>query len=200
MSPTNKRKNKKKSKIPDDSRSTKILHRSRDDKLMMRFYEPLVLQWVLGETRGPHIVCEPLESADAAELDNGELRRLFVRSLAYLCDYEKGGATITAVALEETPAGVVFWVAANELNERKVIPFLRKTLENLVGLDSPAAEGSVAAAEDSIFRDAVEFGKKRLEKYWQFLLDPLEKYLKVLGKSEQDRGELTRYIDQMLLI
>src|ERR1700722_15222268 len=197
MSPNNKRKNKKKSKMPDDPRSTKIPHRSREDKLMMRFYEPLVLQWALGETRGPHIVCEPLGSSDASELDNGELRRLFVRSLAYLCAYEKGGATITAVALEKTPAGVVFWVAANELNEQKVDPFLRKTLEKLAGLDSP---GSVAVAEDMIFVDAVEFGKKRLEKYWQSLLDPLEKFLNVLGKSEQDGGELTKYLESQTLL
>ena len=87
---------------------------------------------------------------------------MFIRSLAYLCDYGKGGATITAVVLKKTPAGIMFWVVVNKLNKQKVDLFLRKTLENLAGLDSP---GSIAAAEERIFIDAVEFGKKWLEKY-----------------------------------
>ena len=157
-------------------------------KLMKRFYEPLVLQHVLDPTRGSHIHCEPLGSPDKSELNNCNLRRSFVNSLAYICDYQKGGATVTAIALEMRPAGVVFWVAANEDVEGKVVLSLEGILKNLAGLDGVVDEESTVTVEESTFRLAVELGMPRVKAYWQLLQGPLERCLKIL-EGEQSKGE-----------
>jgi len=162
-------------------------------KLMKRFYEPLVLQHVLDPTRGSHIHREPLGSLDESELDNCKLRRSFVDSLAYICDFQKAGtgATVTAIALEMRPAGVVFWVAANEDVERKVVLSLEGILKNLAGLDGldgVVDEESTVTVEESTFRLAVELGMPRVKAYWQLLQGPLERCLKIL-EGEQSKGE-----------
>jgi hypothetical protein len=189
-----KRKGKKKSKSTDAPMSVPapakrtiplIMPRKKTDRLMMRFYEPLVLQHVLDPTRGSHIQCEPLDSLDGSELDNCKLRRSFLNSLAYICDFEKGGATVTAIALEMRPAGVVFWVAANENVKDKVVLCLRGILQNLAALESV----SMATVEEGTFRSAVELGMPRVKAYWRFMQEPLNKCLKVL-ESEQSKGEL----------
>src|SRR5688500_17846751 len=62
--------------------------------LIHRFYEPLILLAALGQTRGHHI-SKPHATKEQA------LHRRFLRNLAYVCDYEKGGKTTTAIGLEE---------------------------------------------------------------------------------------------------
>src|ERR1700683_2896355 len=84
------------------------------DKLMMQFYEPLVLQHILGPTYSDCIQCKLLDNLDESELDNWNLRHSFLNYLTYICNFKKGGTTITAIALKQWPAGVVFWVVANE--------------------------------------------------------------------------------------
>ena len=39
-----------------------------------------------------------------------ELKRNFLNQLAYVCDYIKGGDTVTAIALEAQPPLVTFWM------------------------------------------------------------------------------------------
>jgi hypothetical protein len=190
-----KRKSKKQSKAPVASPSLpapgpapRLPHRASPDKLMMRFYEPLILQHVLGSTRGPHIACEPLASEDVSKLGDCNLRRSFVDQLAYICDFEKGGATVTAVALEHRPAGVVFWVAANKNLKQKVVPFLRDILRDLAALDGATSEKR-GVVEERIFVDAVKFGMARVETYRRFMKEPLNRCLKVLDGSDEERDK-----------
>jgi hypothetical protein len=156
----------------------------------MRFYEPLVLQHVLGPTRGSRIQCELPDSLDGSEpgTDKCKLRRLFLNSLAYVCDYEKGGSTVTAIAVEMRPAGVVFWVAANENVKDKVVRFLTDILKGLEG--GANGEKSAAMVEESTFRRAVEFGMPRVKVYWRFMQESLRNCIKALElESEQNKGE-----------
>jgi len=156
-------------------------------KRFKRFYEPLVLQYALGQTRGPHTSSAPVDT-QYEEGGDHNIRRLLVDSLAYFCDYEKGGGTVTAIALETTPTGrVIFWVAANKLNA-KVVPFLRQILNSLAGLD-PNADHS--ALEERIFEQAVEFGKHRVDTYRRFMELALNECIKVLDESqgESDKGK-----------
>jgi hypothetical protein len=164
---------------------------------MKRFYEPLVLQHILDPTRGSHIRWEPLGSLDESEVDDCKLRRSFVDSLAYICDFQKGGATVTAIALETRPAGeVVFWVAANEDVKKKVVLSLKGILKNLAcraDLDGLVGEEPTERVTESTFRRVVELGMPRLKAYWQLMQGPLERCLKIL-ESEQSRGELISLI------
>jgi hypothetical protein len=157
-------------------------------KLMKRFYEPLVLQYILDPTRGSHIRLEPLGSQDESEVDDCKLRRSFVDDLAYICDFEKGGGTVTAIALETRPEGVVFWVAANEDVKTKVVQSLEGILKNLACRDGLVGEKSTERVIESTFTSAVELGMPRVKAYWQLMQGPLERCLKIL-ESEQSSGK-----------
>jgi len=156
---------------------------------MMRFYEPLVLQHVLGPTRGDRIQCEPLDSLDESDLDNWNLRRSFLNHLAYICDFKKGGATVTAIALEQRPAGVVFWIVANANVDDNVVKALKEILNGLAGLDGTTGDEQAAAVEERTFRCAAELGMPRVKVYWQSMQKSLRKCIGVL-ESEQNNGEL----------
>ena len=163
-------------------------------KLMRRFYEPLILQHVLGPTRGDRIQCEPLDTLDESELDNCNLRRSFLDRLAYICDFKKGGATVTAIALEQRPPGVVFWIVANENINDNVVKALEKILKGLAGLDGATGDEQVAMVEEKTFRCAAELGMPRVESYWHSMQVSSRECLKVLAKepeSKQNEGELT---------
>ena len=184
-----KRKIKKKLKTPAP---TSPKPRKAADKLMMRFYEPLVLQHALGPTRGDRIQCEPLDNQDESELDDGNLRRSFLNNLAYICDFKKGGATVTAIALEQRPARVVFWVVANENVKAEVVKTLKKILKGLAGLDGTTRERE-ERVEERTFRYAAELGMPRLQCYRKATQESLRECLGILNsepESEQDEGEL----------
>ena len=87
-------------------------------------------------------------------------------SLAYICDFQKGGATVTAVALEKRLANVVFWVMANEDVKLKVVLSLEGILKHLAGLDGVADEESIARVVESTFRWVVELGMPQMKAYW----------------------------------
>ena len=189
-------------KLPPTVSTELTLHPRPHDKLTRRFYETLVLQNVLGSTRGDHISRQPPDVQDDEELDGISLRRNFLDKLAFVCDHEKGGATVTAIALQQTPAAVIFWVAANEDVKSKVKPFLENILSSLEKLHSKPAESVIKEAEDKIFRCAVEFGKSRIKAYLRCMKEPLTKCCKILAKSDRDSDQGTEsiiYVDRTLI-
>ncbi|TGO46961.1 hypothetical protein BOTNAR_0554g00080 [Botryotinia narcissicola] len=126
-------------------------------KLLKRFYEALILLTVFGSNRGPRILEEesPTDTFDDEILDidvnisaldvnkkhemdemsRTKLRRSFTRHLAYLCDYEKGGDSTTAIALQQmNTRGIVYHVAWNRCSRpERGVEFLKKMLGLLGG-------------------------------------------------------------------
>lgn len=84
-----------------------------------QFFESELLLYVLENIRGEHKKRQNYRGE--LDQDETELRRSFVDKLAYICDFRKGGSTVTALALQRTNQGVVFWLAANETVKVKVI-------------------------------------------------------------------------------
>src|SRR5947207_9224995 len=82
----------------------------RTERLLHRFYEPLVLLRVLDPTRG---VQNTNRGPDSTFDTLQDLRRKFLDQLSWTCDYKHGGDTVSAIAAEETPQGTRFWLAAN---------------------------------------------------------------------------------------
>jgi hypothetical protein len=122
-----------------------------------QFHESQLLLYVLEKVRGEHKKRQNYHG----ELDQGEteLRRSFVDKLAYICDFKKGGSTVTALALQKTYQGVTFWIAANETVKLKVIEFLQKILQLLKNVDSTSRE----TAETQLLALVVPFNKERLD-------------------------------------
>jgi hypothetical protein len=72
------------------------------ERLLSWFYEPLVLLYTLGRTRGESVrAVMPLRD-HIAHLLLVDLRRTFLNDSAYMCDYKKGSETVTAIRLQST--------------------------------------------------------------------------------------------------
>ena len=133
------------------------------ERLLSRFYEPLVLLHVL-DRNGEQIRSRcPSSDGEESQLDLQELRRKFLNQLAYVCDHTKGGNSVTAIALEKQPAGVTFWVASNSKISESTLGFLQGILEALEGLAPPQIERSESTTDVDISRSCIDFNHKRIE-------------------------------------
>ena len=140
------------------------------NKLLHRFYEPLVLLYVLDRTQGDHISRQDLERLPSGEISLLELQRRLLDSLSYVCDYDKGGDTTTAIAVASAP--LTYCVASNENPAEEVVPFLRLLLTQLKELYNLDPQ-QLSESESSILRYCVNFSKKRVKTYWKLLGDSL---------------------------
>lgn len=143
-------------------------------KLLRRFYEPLVLLHVLDPNRGSRIP-RSISNGDCED----ELRRSFIDSVAYICDFKKGGDTCTAAAMQKEPACVTICLAANTNIKEKTICFLRGVLNGLVAISA----SNRTRTEDSLAVRIIDFNKKRLQAYQAFVRPPLSECLKKLEQK-----------------
>ncbi|KAJ9500067.1 hypothetical protein H2202_004458 [Exophiala xenobiotica] len=143
--------------------------REQVNKLLHRFYEPLVLLYVLDPTQGDHV----REEANRLPLDitsSKELRRRLVSALAYICDFEKGGDSFTAIFVTQGP--LTYYIACNKGPRSKTLSFLRKILDHLEKVYD-MNEKQRAKARGKILAECVKFSNKRLKAYWSFLRNVL---------------------------
>jgi hypothetical protein len=161
---------------------------SPEDRLKCRFYEPLVLLHVLDRNGQQRISHCPSEDPAATQLQPRELRRTFLGQLAYVCDYVKGGDTVTAMALEAQPSGVTFWLASNIEPSAGTISFLRGILDTLQSLTFSGSEHSRTIAEDEIAQRCIDFNLKRIKAYQTLMQKPLQQCLASLRSSEESEG------------
>jgi hypothetical protein len=161
---------------------------SPEDRLKCRFYEPLVLLHVLDRNGQQRISRCPSEDPVAPQLQLRELRRTFLSQLAYVCDYIKGGDTVTAMALEAQPSGITFWVASNIELSTGTISFLRGILNTLQSLAFSGSEHSRTIIEDEIAQMCIDFNLKRIKAYQTLMQRPLQQCLATLRSSEESEG------------
>ena len=106
--------------------------------------------------------------------------------MAYICDFRKGGSTVTAVALQKTYQGVTFWLAANETVKPKVTKFLRDILETL-----KKTKDQSDMVERQLIQKIVAFNEERLVYYWSIVDIELDMFSRRLAKIENSSGKLT---------
>lgn len=172
------------------AQSTSSSEFNMSSKLLHRFYEPLGLLFALGKARGerPNKTLPSLKQVDS--LSAQELRRQFLYELAFLCDHEKGGDTVTAIGLGETPQGCVFWVAANECPQKLIVPFLAGLLKLLEARGR--GDGELLAGD--IFTLSVMFAHTRIKTYAKFLLSDLNKLREFSNHTDAKICELRTFI------
>lgn len=130
------------------------------DRRLHCFYEPLVLLRIVEPTRGSRKHEMPLESTDGSF----QIRcHRFLDDLSWLCDYRTGGRTVSSIAVEETPQGPIYWLAANESPRKKVRDHLKRILQQLESLASPAGEAS--AVELAICQQSIQFSRDKVRHY-----------------------------------
>lgn len=140
------------------------------ERQLSRFYEPLVLLYTLGSTRGEHTRSVPFDATNSAHLPLKDLKRNFLSDLVYMCDYDKGGDTVTAIGLEFKPQGHIFWVASNKCPETKIVPFLKSLLIRIRQV--AAASIPVPEQVEELAAKCINFATPRIKKY-KSLLRPL---------------------------
>ncbi|KAF7881627.1 uncharacterized protein EAF02_006315 [Botrytis sinoallii] len=199
-------------------------------KLLKRFYEALILLTVFGSNRGSRILEEetPTDTFDDEILDidmktsaldtnkhemdemsRTKLRRSFTRHLAFLCDYEKGGDSTTAIALQQMDTGeVVYHVAWNKCSRpERGVEFLKKVL-GLLGCAGYYGindfEKNREEIEDKIFELSVKCAEKRISSYASFLARDIKfvlgewKTIKVDNQDEEPSTHLHTWLQGLL--
>ncbi|KLJ10751.1 hypothetical protein EMPG_13894 [Blastomyces silverae] len=174
------------------SSSSEIFRRypNKRERLLRRFYEPLVLLHTLGSTRGIHT--KPQSSSPLDDSSVRDCRRSFLNELAYVCDYDKGGDTVTAIGLESTPQGSTFWVASNTSPAAKIIPFLKtllQTLERIVNAKAPS-QGD----KEGIAKLCISFASKRIKKYRSLFSREFEGCKKYIEANKETLGGLDLWL------
>jgi hypothetical protein len=158
--------------------------RSRDEKQLHRFYEPLVLLHTLGSTRGYRTLEDSARTMYSLSIR--DMRRKFLKALAYACDYEKGGETVASIGLQHKPEANIFWVASNKDPTIKILPFLRTVLAKL-------ANGSTDenALEEDIRRSCIELATPRIKKYRKLMSQTIKKAHSELAKLNDSTYNLS---------
>lgn len=173
-----------------------IAPRLKSTKQQSRFYEALILLAALDPTRGDHIPGERLPSSSLAWGCIKAIRREFLRELAYVCAYAKGGDTVTAIALEATPAETIFWVATNTDQEAFMRPYLDKLLPDLRSFTTLREETPpYEEACERILQHVVAFNFPRLAQYqrsFRSTLDLCVARLDRVGNPEGEQKPLSR--------
>jgi hypothetical protein len=172
----------KESKVPNSSPQRYPGERN----LRRRFYEPLVLLQVLDKNGGQRIPCCP------SGMQLCELRRSLLNQLAYVCDYIKGGDTVTAIALQQRPSGVVFWATSNSGFSEKDVQFLERILYILQSLSQ--SDDSSNAIEERIIDECIKFNVKRIKAYQTLMQKPLEISLAALRSTEAPAGRRPTHV------
>ncbi|KAF6832899.1 hypothetical protein CPLU01_05848 [Colletotrichum plurivorum] len=156
-------------------------------RLLARFYEALVLLALLRPVIGPHVVSQ------LNKFNLKDAQRRFLKNLAFLCDYNKGGDTTTAIAMEDQEDCYVFWVATNEGVKEKVTQFLGDIVERV----KSAAElpGEQDAVERALAVSA-QFAHSRIKKEAAILRNAAiqcSSFLGEAGKQDDLRSWLGRF-------
>ncbi|KAI1165423.1 hypothetical protein F5B18DRAFT_169012 [Nemania serpens] len=166
-----------KSKVPSNG----IVQDRKYFQLWRRFYEPLVILKILGNTRGEHS-SPPRESPAHRFLDN----------LAYLCDHDKGGSTTSAVGLENAPERFNFWVASNDPKQSaKSALFLEFILHDIRTI-ADSLEGEKASLQGKLVRRCLEFAKPRVKKEARLLTREITKCMRFFSSSKD--AELSKWL------
>lgn len=156
------------------------------ERLLHRFYEPLVLLYTLERTRGEPAKPWRPSRKHLSYLPLTDLRRIFLNELAYVCDYDKGGETVTAIGLQCTPEKQIIWAATNSGPRAKVIEFLNSLLTQLMRTATHAESNSL---ETDLASQCINFATQRVKKYRSLLRPLLRRCISHLLETEQVVGE-----------
>jgi hypothetical protein len=157
------------------------------ERLLSRFYEPLILLCTLGKTRGDHRRADFPISGDVTSWPLKHVRRLFLNQLAFLGDYDTGGDSVTAISIEHIPQQRIFWVAANINPGKRIVPFVRNSLLRLKNVAEN--QGTVDEIMDQFLVACLDHSKSRVKTYLSFLKKTLDSCIEKLeNKAVEDES------------
>ena len=132
------------------------------ERLLYRFYEPLVLLRILNAARGAGEVELPV---DPGSRSFQLIWRSFLDNLSWLCDNTHGGETVSSVPAQELPEGNTFWLVSRYGQSLSLLQWVLGELQAVRGRpDSERIDFEGRIAVKSIY-----FSKDKINTYARFL-------------------------------
>lgn len=125
-------------------------------RLLSRFYEPYLLLFSLGQTQDGHTPY-PISASEYQKQ-----RREFMRNLAVICDYRKGGSSFTAFAVNRDGQRNIYWLGSRQA--QKCAHMLSDSLKALLEYATSLAQHQDSLQLDFL-RMCVEHAKERIKVY-----------------------------------
>ncbi|PYH83567.1 hypothetical protein BO82DRAFT_331366 [Aspergillus uvarum CBS 121591] len=154
-------------------------------RLLDRFYEPLFLLRVLGQTRGQHTVGSSNPSLEQAR------RRKFLRNLAFVCDFTKGGVSCTAIGLEDSETCYRFWISSNASVD-KIVEFAKNALSHLERFTRIDGGFDEEQSRANFISFCLNFAIRRVKKERQCLFQAIKQCYPIRGSVR------TEQVDQLI--
>jgi hypothetical protein len=148
------------------------------DKLTKRLYEAVYLLYLLGKTQ------DESKRTHYNPNDPTAVRRRYLRNLAHLCDFDGGGISVAAIAVEDLDDCNKFWLALNSTVETpqgqpSVAEFLTMVLDVLVKYPWETAKQK-ELTQARLLRQYVSFAARRIRREVKFIRNPMSKCIQYL--------------------
>ena len=141
----------------------------------IELHKHLLLLFALDPTAGERDKATP-----PPEKNSQRIRRSFLNSVAYICDYKKGGATTSAAAFQSTQYGLVLRLACNDSLPKEKFEGLQKII-SLVKTCKSTNASRILLDEIAIFSNL------RLDTYSKFVIRDCKKCILSLSQVEPCR-------------
>ncbi|KAJ3570751.1 hypothetical protein NPX13_g5625 [Xylaria arbuscula] len=110
--------------------------------------------------------------------------RDFLNSFAYICDFKRGGSTVTAAALQRLSGSHILWLAANEGISKHVEAYAEQLRRLLVEINTT----NLSDLRNALFSLAVEKCGPRIKSYRDKVQDLAKRCKSHLAKGPSTPG------------
>jgi hypothetical protein len=155
------------------------------ERLLHRFYEPLVLLSIVERNPGERGL---KSDSMLSTTDHPRIWCKFLDHISWLCDYESGGTTVSSVAVQATTQGPTYWLAANSNPVPKASTHLEWVLQKLSNLQGLLPD-QLQMVEDEIVARSIAFSADKVKFYSRLLGNSIKYVVKESAKSPAETGE-----------
>ncbi|KAK2747187.1 hypothetical protein FQN55_005182 [Onygenales sp. PD_40] len=148
-----------------------------------RFYGLILLLETLGPVRGARQKAEIISD----ELQHTKLRRHFCNALAYVCAFDTGSDSVTAIALDAQPHETTVLVAANREVSPEVVKFLKEVLKLLQRVATDPKLVDRPEMRRQLVCKVVSKSQPRIRHYHQQAVEMYENYCVPVIASERKK-------------
>ena len=111
---------------------------------------------------------------------------MFLQNLTYICDFEKGGSSCTAIGLEDDEVCYKFWVTSNTVSS-KIVEFLKDALSILQRIAChPLSD--LESDKAAFARFCIKFAASRVKKETKYLFRAVRECQHRLDDSNTEAG------------
>lgn len=153
---------------------------------LVEFYEAFIFLHSLGAIQGPRLARN--DDVDIGDEDSAarKARRDYIKNLALLCDYDKGGPTVTAIAIQKMLQNLVYWVASNGGTTNRIAKFLREVLDMLSEMHDMNTEIS-----EKLLHKSINFNARTIKKYSSSLRSAAAKCILYVSRQRSSSEQST---------